>query len=212
MSTSRRTRLAEGDMDRTLINLLSVLVGGAGLFTVLTGFSVPELHMSYFGQNPFAVKRDVIENVMNWTFSLVALAGLGLQVWAEIWGSNLTERSHDAKYYAIFSAVGLVVVGLLVWALTGAANMVAKRQWQPTVIALQREVFERAKFASEHDGWTPEHWESRERMSSEEADRLRADNLRSTDEQITQLTKLLEVDAQGDLRRRVATLEPLFSK
>lgn len=199
-------------MDRTLINLLSVLVGGAGLFTVMTGFNVPELHMSYFGQNPFAVKRDVIENVMNWTFAFVALAGLGLQVWAEIWGANLPDRSHDAKYYLTFSIVGLVVVGFLVWALTAVANRVARRQWEPTVIGLQREVFERAKFVSEHDGWTPEHWEARERISADEADRFRASNLKSADEQLAQLAKLLEVDAQGDLRRRVAILEPLFSK
>ena len=35
-------------MDRTIINLVSILVGGAGLFTVLTGFNVPELNMNFF--------------------------------------------------------------------------------------------------------------------------------------------------------------------
>ena len=35
-------------MDRTIINLVSILVGGAGLFTVLTGFNVPELNVIFF--------------------------------------------------------------------------------------------------------------------------------------------------------------------
>ncbi|MDF0673185.1 MAG: hypothetical protein P0120_02415 [Nitrospira sp.] len=106
-------------MDRTLINLLSILVGGAGLFTVLTGFNVPELNMSFWGENPYAVKRDAIDNTMKWMFTLVASLGLVLQIWAEIWGENLPDRLYDSSYYTVFSVIGLVVVGSLVWLLTG---------------------------------------------------------------------------------------------
>ena len=46
-------------MDRTILNIVSILIGGAGLVTALTGFNVPQLNMSFWGENPFAVKRDV---------------------------------------------------------------------------------------------------------------------------------------------------------
>ena len=71
-------------MDRTLINLASIFVGGAGLFTVLTGFNVLELNMSFFDANPYAIKRDVIENTMKWLFTFVAFIGLMLQWWRKL--------------------------------------------------------------------------------------------------------------------------------
>src|ERR1700682_4558547 len=100
-------------MDRTLINLVSILVGSAGLFTVLTGFNVPELNMSFFGANPYAVKRDAIESTMKWIFAVVALFGLVLQLWAEIWGVNLPDRSHNSKYYINFCVGSLVAISLM---------------------------------------------------------------------------------------------------
>ncbi len=51
---------------------------------------------------------------MAWTFTLVAIAGLLLQLWAEIWGGNLPERSHDAKHYTRVSVAGLTGTGMIV--------------------------------------------------------------------------------------------------
>jgi hypothetical protein len=200
-------------MDRTVINLVSILVGGAGLFTVLTGFNVPELNMSFFGANPYAVKRDAIESTMKWMFAVVALIGLFLQLCAEIWGANLPDRSHDSNYYIILCVGGLVVVGIMLWVLTGVGNRIAKWQWQPTVIELQREIFERTKFVAEHDGWTPDHWETREAITAAgDSERYKANNMKTANEHLGQIEKLLEVESRGDLRQRVITLQPMFPK
>jgi hypothetical protein len=59
-------------MDRTILNLLSLIIGGSGIFVVLTKFNVPELNMSFLGENPFAIKRDAIDNVMTWIFTKVS--------------------------------------------------------------------------------------------------------------------------------------------
>lgn len=200
-------------MDRTLVNLASILVGGAGLLTVLTGFNVPQLNMSFFGENAYAVKRDVIDATMNWMFTIVALAGLALQLWAEVWGEHLPDRSHHSRYYINFALGGVVAVGLMVWVLTGFGNWIAKMQWQPTIVTLQRDLFDRAKFVVEHDGWTPEHWENREAITrAGDADRYTLGNLKATEEHLRQIEELLELNPQGDLKRRVATLQAAFSK
>ena len=67
-------------MDKTSLNLISIVLGGVGLFVVLTKFSVPELHATFLGSNPFAAKRDTIESVMTWLFTGLTLLGLLVQV------------------------------------------------------------------------------------------------------------------------------------
>lgn len=200
-------------MDRTLVNLVSILIGGAGLLTVLTGFNVPQLNMSFWGENPYAVKRDAIETTMNWVFAIVALGALVLQLWAEIWGASLPERSHDSKYYISVSIGGLVAVGAIVWVLTGVGNWIARLRWQPTVIELQREIFDRAKFVVEHAGWRPEQWEQQETITrAGDTERYKAENMRAAGENLSQIEDLFEVKPQGDFKQRVAALQPLFSK
>ena len=201
-------------MDRTIINLVSILVGGAGLFTVLTGFNVPELNMSFFGKNPYAIKRDAIDNTMKWMFTLVAGLGLALQVFAEIWGDNLPDRLHNSGYYMAFSVVGLVVVGSLVWLLTGVGNRIARWQWQPAIVESQRELFERAKFIVQHDGWTFEQWEKRATLALALTDGsdYKVKNEQMANQHLNQIEKLLEVESNGDLGERVARLERMFKK
>jgi hypothetical protein len=85
-------------MDRTLLNLTTILISGAGLFAVLTKFSVPELRMAFFGENPFAIKREQIEFVMTWIFTSLAISGLLVQVFKEILGNEIPERLHNFKF------------------------------------------------------------------------------------------------------------------
>jgi hypothetical protein len=71
-------------LDETLLNLTTILVSGAGLFAVLTKFSVPELRMRFFDENPFEIKREEIDLVTTWILTLLALVGLILQAFKEI--------------------------------------------------------------------------------------------------------------------------------
>jgi hypothetical protein len=105
-------------MDRTILNLLSLFIGGSGLFVVLTKFNVPELNMSFLGENPFAIKRDAIENVMTWIFTGVALVGLLLQIFGEIWSDRLPSRQHTIRFYVWFSSASLVAAIAIVFLLT----------------------------------------------------------------------------------------------
>lgn len=200
------------NLDRTLINIGCILLGGAGLFTVLTGFNVPEVHASFYGRNPFALKRDVIESAMAWTFTILAMGALLVQVGAEIWGTNLPERSHGTRYYAYASAAMFVGVCVLVVALTVVARRIARLSWEPKVVDLQRKIFDRAKFVANHDGLLPEHWEARDRTPPAEIERLKSTDLEAAEQDIAQIEKLLELNDGGDLRGRLARLEPIFAQ
>lgn len=178
-------------MDRTQINIISILLGGAGLFIVLTGFNVPELNMTFFDTNPFAVKRNEIERTMKEAFTGVALCGFLLRLFAEI--SDRPNRSHDWRYYySIFCAGSFIAVVMLVWGVTIGGNLIARSHWEPKVIELQRENFERVKSFAQHDG--------------------KADDTKALEQQLSLIEKLLEVESHGDLRQRVERLQPIFTK
>ena len=61
-------------LDKTLLNLSTILFAGSGLFAVLTKFSVPELNLTIMGGNPYhiKIKREKIEKVMTWIFISLA--------------------------------------------------------------------------------------------------------------------------------------------
>ena len=56
-------------LDRTLLSIIALTLAAGGALTVLTKDNVPQLNQTYLGANPFAIKRDAIENTMNWLFS-----------------------------------------------------------------------------------------------------------------------------------------------
>ena len=175
-------------MDRTQLNIISILLGGAGLFAVITGFSVPEANMTFFDTNPFAVKRDEIESTLKWSFTIVALCGLLLRLASEI--SDWTSRSHSWKYYFVFCAVCMFVVVLLMGGVTVVGKRIARSTWEPKVIELQREHFESVKRLVENG---------------------KADDLKTGSQQLGLIEKLLwDVESNGDLRQRVERLQQVF--
>ena len=119
-------------IDRTMLNIASLVLAGAGLLTVLTKFNVPEINMLFLGSNPFAIKTDVIESTMSWLFTGLALFGLLLQLLAEIFSDRLPPRLYGGCTYIVVSAVSVIAALFLVLALTTIGNRIAKRQWLPT--------------------------------------------------------------------------------
>lgn len=136
-----------------------------------------------------------------------------IQLFAEIWGDQLPDRSHPLRIYVYASLGGVVAVGLLVWALTGVGNWLARMQWQPEVVALQREVFDRSKFAIAHEGWERDHWDQREELTRRgESEALKSAGMKTAERGVSQIEELLEVKPRGDLAARVSALQPFFSK
>jgi hypothetical protein len=180
-------------MDRTQLNIISIILGGAAILLVIKGYNVPEVNMTFYDSNPFGVKRDAIVTAMKWVSALVALVGICLRLFVEIKGEGLRTRSRNWKghHYVIFCASWIIAIGIMVVVLNELGNKIARSQWEPTVIQGQHDNFEHAKFVAEHDG------EPNERKEAEH--------------DLGIIEELLEVESSGDLRQRVERLQPKFA-
>jgi hypothetical protein len=197
------------NFDRTQYNLFSILLGGVSLFVVLTNFSAPELNEMFLGENPFAIKRDIIEGVMNNIFTVVALIAVSMQLVAEICGENWPARIHKAKYYIYFSLIMAVVIGLLMWGLYDIGKNVAKSKWWPKVTQNHEDFFKSAEFLVEHDGWRPDQLELKGKIP----DSYRLTNLKGVEDTISINEKLLELPpTNADLRVRLNRLKFYFGQ
>ena len=96
-------------MDRTIINLVTLLISGIGIFAALTKYSAPELSKSYWGENPFALKRDKIDAVMIWIFTFLFAFGLLFHALTLILIHDIPERKYGIVIYATVFFSGLFV-------------------------------------------------------------------------------------------------------
>jgi hypothetical protein len=193
-------------MDRTIINLASILIGGAGLFTVLTGWNVPETTQSFFGDNPFAIKRDAIAETSDYAFAGVALLALVLQLGAEIWGNDLPERRYGTCVYTWTTVLGLLCVGVLAWALSRWSRHLARRIWIPRVIGPQLDLFDSAAFVVAHNGFRDDEVPHLAEYSEGYKGEQRAQNWKEADQRLRQIERLFDVSSDGELAERVARL------
>jgi hypothetical protein len=198
-------------MDRTILNLLSLIIGGSGVFVVLTKFNVPELNMSFFGENPFSIKRDAIDNVMTWIFTGLALVGLLLQIFGEIWSDRFPGRQYTIRFYAWFSLASLLAVVAVVFVLTAIGNRIAKRTWLPVIVSKMTEAYTQSRFIVEHDGWRADQLNVKDTLA-DPTSYLRA-NFETAENRVAQIEKLLDLPYDGDeLKLRVERLKPYFEK
>jgi hypothetical protein len=198
-------------MDRTILNLLSLIIGGSGIFVVLTKFNVPELNMSFLGENPFAIKRDAIDNVLTWIFTSLALVGLILQIFGEIWSDRIPARQYTFRFYAWFSLASLLVIVAVVFVLTAMGNRIAKGIWLPVIIDKATEGYVQARFIIEHDGWSADQLKIKEQLADPMP--YRRANFETVQNRVAQIEKLLDLPSVGDdLKVRIERLKPYFDK
>ncbi len=196
-------------MDKTTLNLVSMVLGGTGLFVVLTKFNVPELNKSFFGTNPFAIKRDEIESVMTWLFTTLTLVALLIQVGALIFDDQIEERLHTTYFYVFVFMGSLVVAGIFVLLLTVMGNKLARDRWLLKIVESQMEIYETAKFISENNGWRKEQLLSKDTIA--DPDRDRSANRQTADKYCEQIEKLLDINPNtNDLSQRLMRLKSYF--
>ena len=192
-------------MDKTSLNLISIILGGVGLFIVLTDYSVPELKSTFFGSNPYAIKRDAIATTMTWIFTSVTMLGLVIQVLMAI--CNLEERRHSTQFYSCLFVIFLAATVALAVGLTKIGDRVARHSWLPEIVANQREVYEIAKYTVEHDGVRKDQLAAGAALSAED----KAANLKTAASYIEQIEKLLDIEpSQQDLAVRLDEIKPYF--
>ncbi|HEC12738.1 MAG TPA: hypothetical protein ENI80_05740 [Acidiferrobacteraceae bacterium] len=149
-------------MDKTILDLSSLLIAGGGLFAVLTKFAVPPLNATYWNENTYALKRDQIDHVMAWLFT--GMAGIGILVQFTKLGIlyDLPERSYGTATYITVFILGFLVMIIILLLVLKIGHWFAKRRWFPEIVESQRPSYQDAKFIIEHGGWREDQWEQRE--------------------------------------------------
>lgn len=197
-------------IDKTILNILSGFIVGAGLFAVLTKYKVPEINYSFYGNNPFAIKRDIIDGVLVWYFTIFALSGLILRLISLVCDNNiLHERKYNTKFYLRFSIVMLFLIFLCVPTIGNFGRYTAKRKWFPMIIQNQKEIFLQSKHIIEHDGLSEDQIKQKNLLG--DVEKYRRINYESTEKKISQIEKLLEVKKRfTQLEDRIKYLERYY--
>lgn len=167
--------------------------------------------MTFLGENPFAIKRDAIDNVMTWIFTGLALIGLLLQIFGEIWSDRLPSRQYTIRFYAWFSVASLLAVIAIMFVLTAIGNRIAKRTWLPVIVAKMTDMYTQARFIIEHDGWRADQLSVKDTLPDPTT--YRRANFDTTKGRVTQIEKLLDLPSNiVELKLRMERLKPYFEK
>jgi len=196
-------------LDKTILVIIALTFAAGGALTVLTKYNVPQVNQTIFGGNPYAIKRDAIEGTMNWLFWGIALIGVLIQAVAYV--VNLPDRSPStsAPTYAMVFAVSASVVIILIWLTTCAGYAIARRQWLPTIVDGQRDVFHLTEMLIRNDGLEDRHLA----LPADDPQRvpLIIDGRRRTGEYLTQLEDLLDItERSGTPPQRLDRLRATF--
>jgi hypothetical protein len=196
-------------MDRTILNIVSLIIGGVGLFLALVGYNTPELNQTFFDENPFAKKRDTIQTVHTWSFAIFASLGVAIQVGAEVWSDPAQARLFSPQHYAAFALVAILVVSFLAIATVGLARLIARRIWRPRAVEDHREMIDICRFVIENGGWERQHIAEWQSWQDSERQRVLAQNAKSLEDRIAHMESLLEVKSTGGTRERLARISSL---
>lgn len=197
--------------DKTILNLLTILIAGAGLFAVLTKFDVPQLRMSFFGENPYTIKRDVIDKIMTRIFSGLALFGLLIQTYSLIFAHQLSERIYNTSSYVIFFLVGFgIMIGVL-YSLGILGKCIARRIWLPEIVQKQSESFQVAGEIIKNGGYRNDDLANIEHRTNDQKRNLMEKHYKHCDEILARIEDLIDIrDLSKTRDEKYRNLEKYF--
>lgn len=197
--------------DKTILNLLTIIIAGVSLFSVFTQFNSPELNASFLGENPFMVKKNIIERSMFWVFAILALTSLLLQAYKEIIGNKLKERLYSTKFYTFFFIVGIIIMVLITFILVKTGNKLTRFKWVPVIIESQKGVFARSYDIIKNNGWRNDQLPLKDKLDNSE--HCIKTNWGTVDSDFSQIEKLLEIKTEQSisLQKRMEILNKYFN-
>ncbi|MBU0769715.1 MAG: hypothetical protein KJ687_11560 [Proteobacteria bacterium] len=202
--------------DKKVLDLTSMLLSGAGIFSVLSQFYIPkepkELNMSFWGSNPHAIKyghqlgvKKLIDNI----FLFMAALGLLIQVPSIIYSSKISQTTLTAGEYWFIFCILLLLIIFVVVLISFFAKKRAKKRWLPEIIESQRAAFVQAQDILNNNGWRTDQLATKD--SIKDPEKYTSINCKTVKEHLSQIENLLEVKFEAkDLKLRIQNLEHYF--
>lgn len=196
-------------MDKTILSIVTILISGTGIIGSRYKYDPPELRLSFLGENPYAIKKQEIDNIISRNFIVLAFCGLAIQLIPIFSPSDVPNRIHSMPFYATISIVGVIIMYLFAVLMKKVGTYFAKKKWLPKIIKYQREAFESSLYIVEHNGWRPDQWENKDNLIDK--GKYISANFETAAQRITQIEKLLEIPKQSnELKERISNLKRFF--
>lgn len=130
-------------MDQIILDILSLVIGGTGLFVVITKYNDPETRRNFYGKiQVFKEKASIIDDIMTLIFTALSVLGLLALVMKDIYGDVIPERLYVKEYYWAVFGLGLIIALLLAITISWAGYRMARKKWLPLAISGYKEAFD----------------------------------------------------------------------
>lgn len=197
-------------LDGVMVNLFTILIGGAGLFSALIKFQTRQLHSTFLGSNPFATKAAIIDDVTAKAFVALAVLGLLAQAFKEIAGPAIPDRLYSVKSYSWFFGLGILATTWIVWLCSASAKLVARPLWLPITVQGQRDLYSSVEQIVNNDGFLNEQARlkgTKDELSQSDKER----NFKNAEQRMSQIEDLLDLPKTPDsLVERLKRVDPYF--
>lgn len=197
-------------IDKITLDLTTALISVISILNVLTKYNIPEVNIAFWGVNPFALKKDIIDSTMTWIFSLLALIGLSIQLFKILPNIKIPKRLYKTQYYYSFLVIGVLLSWFVVMPIfRSLGHGIAKQIWMPKIVETQKEAFEKTVFIFNHHGWRKDQLKIKDSLDNPE-EYINA-NLQQIDGYISQMEKLFDIKKLPRTRKeKIENLEKYF--
>ncbi len=198
-----------GYFDKTTLYILTVLISGIGIIgSRYCKYEPPQTLLSFLGENPYLIKKQIIDATISKYFTFLALGGLTVQLFRVFW--DIPDKIYAAKIYFGFFLVGCFIMYFLMLVMKNLGRHVARKKWLPKIISNQKESFETAEYIVAHDGWRKDQWDKRNDLNNKEF--YREANFKTATECIVRVEELLEKQSStDDMKVRIKNLKSFFN-
>ena len=131
-------------LDKTMLNLLSLVIAAHGILFALVRFNPREAIMTFFDKNLYLLKRDIIDDCKKFIFAIVTIAGLAIQA-IPILHQHIPERIYPVQYYPRWTLTILILTFLISLILEYASRLLGKRVSRRRLIPELKPNFEIAR-------------------------------------------------------------------
>ena len=119
-------------IDQVILDIISIVFGGAGLYVVVTKYNVPETRINFYGKsNAFKEKANIIEDIMTTIFTTVTAISFFILIIKYIFGVMIPERLYTKIIYSFIFIVTAISAYFLVKILNWIGNRIARKKWFP---------------------------------------------------------------------------------
>lgn len=173
-------------IDRNVIDIFSLFIGGAGLFGAITKFSSDKAVTPFYdGPNIYALKENKKNKAIEYVFLVIGLIGIFLQALNRIFPNVIKENLKSTAEYIAWAIFALLITFVIVFFSIYLARRIARQYWCPIIIDRVKDEFYRVQ----------------EICQLTHSDNLKQEDYDFAQKQVKRIEELLELKVKGSISR-----------